>query len=447
MTVFPRLEGWLDERSDLPGQLRRFLGKPLPSNIGWIHTLGSLLLVYLLFQTVTGILLALYYSPAPEHAHASVRFIRNELTFGTLVHQLHHHGASFIMATAVLHLTRSFVLGAYKKPRELLWMSGVALLVLLTGFAFTGYLLPYDQNGYWASVVGLNLMADAPLVGPAARQLLTGGYEELGAVALSRFFLLHICVLPLALLALVGFHLRVLQKTGSAGPIGAPDPPGASRPFFPLQAFKDVVVAAAGAVALLLVALLVPVEDHGPASTNLGSFEPRPEWYFLPHFELLRRTPAGLQQFATFWLPAAGGAALFLLPWIDRGADRAPSRRKGVMLAGLAALLAAVMLGVLGARHGAADTQPPPGGGDLDPVARGRALFFGDMECSTCHVVDGEGVEFGPDLSRVASKVKDDFFAPFLRDPASFYPLTDMPAFDGTEQELQAILAYLRTLK
>ncbi|MFQ5845903.1 MAG: cytochrome b N-terminal domain-containing protein, partial [Planctomycetota bacterium] len=283
------LGDWLSSRGLGIERLRVFLDKRLPRNVAWLHTLGSLLLCYLLFQGVTGVLLSLYYTPAPGGAYASVRFIHDEVAFGAFLLKLHRYGAGFLMVTAFLHFARSYFLAAYKPPRELLWLTGLLLGTLLTLFAFTGQLLPYDQRGYWATVVGINIASSAPVVGGGVRDLLTGGYGEIGAASLSTFFILHVCVLPLAFAALAGAHLGVLQRVGPAPPTtGSPEP---TRSFYPAQMTRDVLVAAGGAVLLFVAAALIPQADTGPADAAGAGFTPRPEWYFLAHYEVMRVVP------------------------------------------------------------------------------------------------------------------------------------------------------------
>jgi len=169
---------WLQSRGASLRPVRAFLDKPVPRNVGWLHTLGSLLVVYLVFQTVTGILLGLYYTPSPEGAYQSVQHVREGLFLGGFLLRLHRWGAGFVLVTAFLHLARSYFLAAYKAPRELLWLTGLLLGVLLVLFAFTGQLLPYDQHGYWATVVGVRIAGSPPLVGGFVERLLTGGYGE-----------------------------------------------------------------------------------------------------------------------------------------------------------------------------------------------------------------------------------------------------------------------------
>ncbi len=252
-----RASAWLAPRWDGPKSLAALLSKPLPHNVSWLHTLGSLLLAYIAFQFLTGILLGFYYSPGPESAYASTRYVQEELFLGRFLHHLHRYGSGFVIVTAFLHLARSYFLAAYKTPRELLWVTGVLLFVLLTLLAFTGQLLPFDQRGYWATVVGIRIASGAHVVGNMIRDLLTGGYGDIGATTLSRFYILHVCVLPFALLGLIKVHLAMLQRIGSAGPVGVGRSASPTRPFYPVQAAKDVGVAAGGALALCLVAALV----------------------------------------------------------------------------------------------------------------------------------------------------------------------------------------------
>jgi ubiquinol-cytochrome c reductase cytochrome b subunit len=425
-------------------RLRSLAAKPLPRNVGWAHTLGSLLLFYLALQGITGILLALYYSPSLEHANASLAFVREELFLGLLVFNVHRYGADFVLVVAGLHLLRCFFGATYKAPRQALWCSGLVLLFLLFLFPLTGMLLPYDQKGYWATTVVLNMLADVPMVGDALKDLLTGG-AGIGGVTLSRFFILHVCVLPLALVALTGFHLRELQRTGSAGPVtGAAEP---YHPFYPGQAARDVLGAAAGVLVLGVVATLGAFEDTGPANPSGDSFVPHPEWYFLPLYGLLRVLPAGWQQLGSFYLPAALCGFGLLLPYLDRGPERRFARRKLLNLGAVALIGTAAVLGSSGAKGLSVQRAATvPAARTDDPVARGRSVFE-EMECQSCHLVDGMGEAYGPDLTHVARRVRDDYLEPFLRNPARLYPAAEMSPFDGSNEELQALLAYLRSLE
>lgn len=441
-----RLRAWIALRWDGLDKASTFLSKPLPRNVSWLHTLGSLLLVYIVFQTLTGILLGLYYSPSPESAYDSVRYVQEELFLGRFLHHLHRYGSGFVIVTAFLHLARSYFLAAYKSPRELLWVSGIVLFVLLTLFAFTGQLLPFDQRGYWATVVGIRIADSAPVLGDSIRDLLTGGYGDLGATTLSRFYILHICVLPIALLGLLAVHLGILQKTGSAGPVnGKPEP---VRPFYPGQAAKDVLVAAAGALALCLVAALVAAQETGPANPISGDYVPRPEWYFLSHYVILKYMPGDWIIIGTFVLPNAVLAVLLLLPFIDRKPERSLRRRKFATVCGVLFCASIIALTTIGIADAPETGQAESGEMALqDPVQRGREIFFRENNCKKCHTIVGEGGSQGPDLTHVARRLRPDYLPQWIRNPRNFKPDTEMPAFEGTEDQLNDVVQFLLTLK
>ena len=437
------IRDWLSSRWNGPREAAAFLNKPLPRNVGWLHTLGSLLLVYLTFQMLTGILLGFYYSPGIESAYDSVRYIREELLLGEFIANLHRYGSGFVLVTVFLHLLRSYMLGAYQKPRELLWISGLLAGILLTLFAFTGQLLPFDQRGYWATVVGIEIASGAPILGESVRNLLTGGYGDIGAVTLSRFYILHVCVLPLALVGLVGLHLGILQKTGSAGPAdgSSPDP---VRTFYPGQALKDVLAAAAGALALCVVSVWVTTHNTGPANPAATGFTPRPEWYFLAHYELLRLLPGGLQVVGTFLLPNLLVGLLMAAPFLDRSGDRHWRSRKGWVGGGVLVTLAIVVLTAQGIANEPDHVLADEGG--QDQITGPEMLD--EQRCMKCHMIDGleGGGDRGPNLTHVGSRLQQEYIRDWIRNPQRFKPQSEMPAFEGTESELDVLVAYLLTL-
>ncbi len=436
---------WVGPRWDGPQRIGAFLTKPLPRNISWLHTLGGLLLLYICFQTLTGILLGFYYSPGPESAYQSVRYIQDELFLGRFLHHLHRYGSAFIIVTAFLHLARSYFFAAYKAPRELLWITGVMLFILLTLLAFTGQLLPFDQRGYWATVVGIDIGSSAPGIGKYVGQILTGGYGDIGAATLSRFYILHVSLLPFALFGLIALHLGILQRTGSAGPAdGSPEP---VRPFFPSQALKDVIVAGGGALALCVVAALITSVDTGPANPASSDFVPRPEWYFLSHYQILKSLPGSLKIIGTFVVPNLLFGALFALPFIDRSRKRAIRQRPIVVTAGLIVGISIIGLTAWGVLTPPQDnSQADSIAIDLDPVEHGRLLFT-EMDCVQCHTIAGSGGTQGPDLSNVATRLRPDYLPLWIRNARSFKPDTEMPAFEGSEDELSALVEYLLTLQ
>jgi len=422
-----------------------FLNKPLPRNVGWLQTLGSLLAFYIVLQTVTGILLAFYYSNSTETAFQSISYIRGELRLGALLLALHRFGAGFIIVTAFLHFTRVYFSAAYRKPREFVWITGLLLGVLLTLFAFTGQLLPYDQHGYWATVVGIRIAASAPGLEAPLQDVLTGGFGSIGTTTLSRFYVLHIAVLPLVFFALMGLHFKLLQKAGSAGPLeGSPDP---KHSFYPSQLLKDLLVSTVGALALFLMAWFVPATEYGPASSQAGNFVPRPEWFFYAHYELLKLLPSNMQVLGTFVLPNVLLGLLLALPFLDRGQDRRfRARRLQVTLGALlvVGILVLTTKGFLEASAEASKREAQSQG--QEAIADGPTLFE-KKGCVKCHTIQGRGGDKGPDLSHVARRLKPGYFKPWIRRPQDLDPNTDMPSFEGSEEELGVLVHYLRTLK
>jgi quinol-cytochrome oxidoreductase complex cytochrome b subunit len=219
---------WLEERSGLVGGIKYFLFRKVPRDTSWFHTLGSATLTAFLVQAITGVVLAMYYKPDPDKAYQSIQFITNELTLGWLVRGMHRWGASVFIILMFFHMARVFLFGAYKYPRELNWIIGVLLLAMGMLEGFTGYLLPWDQTAYWATVVGINLNGTAPFLGPFLAQFLAGG-QEIGADALSKFYSLHMLVIPGAIFALIGLHLYLVIRLGVSSPPWSEDEAGRER--------------------------------------------------------------------------------------------------------------------------------------------------------------------------------------------------------------------------
>ena len=226
MVVYPL--DWLEERSGLVGGVKYFLFRKVPADTNWFHTLGSATLTAFIVQAVTGVILAMYYRPTPDEAYESIQYITNDLTLGWLVRGMHRWGASVFIILMFFHMARVFLFGAYKYPRELNWIVGVMLLVLGMLEGFTGYLLPWDQTAYWATVVGINLNGTGPFVGPFLAQFLRGG-AEIGADTLTRFYSLHMLLLPGAIAGLIGLHLYLVVRLGVSSPPWSHEAAGADR--------------------------------------------------------------------------------------------------------------------------------------------------------------------------------------------------------------------------
>jgi ubiquinol-cytochrome c reductase cytochrome b subunit/menaquinol-cytochrome c reductase cytochrome b subunit len=210
--------GWLDERSGASPFLRGFLFRKVPKGTNWFYTLGSATLFAFLSQAVTGVFLAMYYEPdAPGRAYASAQHITNDVFLGELVRGMHKWGSSVMIILIFLHMGRTFVFGAYKYPRELNWIIGVVLLVLTLMMGLTGYLLPFDQRSFWATVVAVNINASGPIVGPYLADFLRAG-AEFNATTISRFYSIHMLLVPGLIAALIGAHLYLVAKLGTTAP-------------------------------------------------------------------------------------------------------------------------------------------------------------------------------------------------------------------------------------
>jgi len=211
-----RLSEWFDERTGWRGNWGAVFLRKIPK-VNWAYTLGSATLFTMVIQFITGILLTLYYVPDPQQAYASVSYVTDELSFGWLIRGLHHWGASAMVLLAVLHMVRVIIYGAYKYPREVTWITGVLLLLVVFAFGFTGYLLPWDQRAFWATVVGAEIGAVPPVVGGAIKDVMLGG-PEISGLTLSRFYGAHIWVLPSVMILLVAIHLFLVVRNGISAP-------------------------------------------------------------------------------------------------------------------------------------------------------------------------------------------------------------------------------------
>ncbi|MGD9736634.1 MAG: cytochrome bc complex cytochrome b subunit [Solirubrobacterales bacterium] len=208
---------WLDQRLAASGFLTGMLFRKVPKGTNWFYTLGSATLFAFIVQAVTGVFLAMFYTPSATQAYASISHINNEVPLGQFVHGMHKWGASVMVILVFLHMGRTFFFGAYKYPRELNWVIGVVLLILTMTMAFTGYLLPFDQRSFWASIVGININGTGPIVGPYLSDFLRAG-PELGATTLARFYAIHMLLVPGAIIALIGAHLYLVVKLGTTAP-------------------------------------------------------------------------------------------------------------------------------------------------------------------------------------------------------------------------------------
>lgn len=320
---------WLDGRTGYRAGLRHLLDEPLPKGTGWAFTTGSVLLFLLAAQLLTGVAPAMYYVPAPQLAYDSVRFITDALTLGWLLRGLHYWGSTFVVMVAAIHMLRVFFYGSYKAPREVTWLIGVALFLLILAFSLSGYLLPWDQKAYWATIVTINIARSSPLIGEYIADVLRGG-SQLGALTLGRWYAAHVFMLPAILVVLVVAHIALMRRHGISGPLTPRDGPPTA--FFPWHAIKDTVVVGAVFAALVVFAASFPAHLDEIANPADSSYVPRPEWYFLSLFELLKYFPGPFEPLATLVLPGLAVGFLFALPFLDRGPSRNPFSRGRMLL-------------------------------------------------------------------------------------------------------------------
>jgi ubiquinol-cytochrome c reductase cytochrome b subunit len=462
----PGIFHWLNERLDLTRAKRELLDREVPDRLTWWHTLGSATLTVFLVQVITGTVLATYYSASPDHAYDSIQFVTNQVASGRLLRGIHHWGASAMVILIIAHMIRVFSVGAYKYPREVNWLLGVGLFIVVMGFSFTGYLLPWDQKAYWATAVGTNIAGTTPLIGGALVALLRGG-SELGTATLARFYAFHVLWLPLTLTAIVALHITVVVRQGIAArprdlETGAPkttrDPAypdyyhkaylASKRSgvrFWPDILGKDAIVSAATVLVLVLLALALGAPLEAPADPTDTSYIPRPEWYFLPIYQLLKLVPGSLEAVIAVGVPTVLLLVLVGLPFFDRGSTRNLLHRPAA-LAGLA-----ILLGGAGFLIGAAGRAPSAEAGVVltSTQRAGRALYQ-SQQCAGCHRVAGLGGEEGPDLTAVGVRHSAGWIHSFIEQPSRFHQQSRMPAYGPpalTHQEIEELAQYLSTLR
>jgi ubiquinol-cytochrome c reductase cytochrome b subunit len=463
--------GWLESRIGYTSIVKMMLEEPVPGGARWWYVFGSVLTFILTLQLLTGILLASFYSPSSTTAWASVAFIQDQLTMGWFVRGLHSMGASAMVVLTCIHLGQVLLFGAYKAPREMNWLVGVLMMGLVLAFGLTGYLLPWDQKGYWATQVATSIIGTTPLVGGALKKLLQGG-SLYGNYTLTHFYALHTYVLPGTIIGLLIAHLYLFRRHGVTPKwkVSREDLAKATQPFWPDQLVRDVI---ACAITFLVIVLLV-LRSHGaeleaPADPS-SSYVARPEWYFLPLFQILKYFEGPLEVIGTMVLPGLAGAVLIGLPFIDRSPTREPRRRLAVLFGAVVGFGGVVMLGVLATRGDQASPSfhrqrieaqekaetarrlalqgvTAEGGVSVfrnDPFSRARELW--EEKCAGCHSTSGTGGEKGPDLADYNSRA---WISGFLKEPdgklymgpAKFEK--GMKPFEGSPEELKAVAEFI----
>ncbi len=333
------------------GFLDKQIHKRLPPHTGWLHVFGSLAMLLFISQTLTGIMLLIYYRPTPDEAYKSIQFITGSVHFGWLYRQVHAWGASLMILALVFHMIRTFFMGSYKKPRELTWVTGVLLFLVTITFGFTGYLLPWNQIAFWATTVGTESANKVPVIGAWLQYFLRGGDSVTGET-LSRFFVVHVIILPWILAGLIGVHLFLMRACNLATmeDVDAEKkiPSEHGIPFFPVHVAKEGVVAVFLVAVLVTLSVVAPWEIGEPANALSTPAHIKPEWYFLPSYQLLKYFEGEYGAVIGIFACGVPFALLVFWPFLDRGKARHPKKRPIAVGLGLIGLLGALFLGYLG---------------------------------------------------------------------------------------------------
>jgi ubiquinol-cytochrome c reductase cytochrome b subunit len=495
-----RLWAWIDERTGADRILRGTLDEPIPGGARFAYVFGSALLFIFVSQIVTGICLALYYVPAPMVAHVSVAYIVKEVAAGSFLRSLHAYGSSAMVVVLLLHLLQTLLYGSYKGKREFLWMSGCALLLLVLGMAFTGYLLPWDQKAYFAGSVGTDIVGQVPLIGESLRRLLRGG-ATMGALTISRFYVLHVLIIPGLIFALIATHVALFRKAGAAGPanLDPVTPRAPAETFYPKQVLVDMAFVLIVMGVLGMLAHFLPVTLGPEANPTDTQYLPRPEWYFLPMFQWLKYWEGSHTVIGIVLIPAILIALLFLLPFMDRGLERRPWRRP-IPVGGVFIVLGGLLwLGMTSHLEDSRDPavaaqlaqqseqeraysqaafQPysalsPSGAAGTPPLdapvraktAEGTAApsrstvaangpakampgeaIYQAQGCAACHGVGGTGTSKGPDLTQLSQAMTPAALTNVLQHPTDRMHAGGMPPVQATGTDLSALVEYLQSL-
>lgn len=425
-----RLLAWLDDRLGVVEAFKASMAdKRPPRGIGWLRTLGFAALTVLLLQVLSGLAIAMHYVPSTSLAYDSVRALEQDVPGGRFARALHHFGASAFVIAVALHLLRVYFTGAYKAPREFTWLSGVGLFVIVLAFGFTGYLLPWDQKAYFATKVGTQIAGKAPFVGEQVRQILNGG-DEVGAPTLTRFYVVHVVLLPLALFGLLGLHMYLIQRHGVTPPgkrVGDLGEPGA--PYYPHHTAKEAVVGALVALALFWLAANHSAPLEAVAEPSDTGYDPRPDWYFAGLFQLLKLFKGPLEPLGSFWLPNALLAGLALLPFVDRNPERHWRKRPVVTAIGVFVVLTAVVVTWIGATDEPKNDKQLTYPLGLTEIEKEGYRLVRRLKCTECHRCGdvGKTEHDAPDLDAIDQP--PDAVADIMADPKGTIDSDDMPDF------------------
>jgi ubiquinol-cytochrome c reductase cytochrome b subunit len=424
---------WFDARLGLRESLVPLMKHPVPKQLagtaGWWYIFGSASLTLFIVQIVTGIGLSLVFVPSADRAYQSLLYLNYDHPLGWFMRSLHYYAGTGMIVMVLVHMTQVFLHGAYKYPRELTWVTGALMFLCTLGMFFSGQILRWDPDAYWGLAVGASMAGRVPALGPQVVHLLLGG-PVIGGGALSRFFALHVFIIPGALLSLIAVHLWLVVKRG----VSVPPVPGQivdpktydaeyekvlddGVPFLGEAMLKDALFSALAVIVVVIVAAVVgPKGPSGPPDPTLSGANPRPEWPFLWLFGLLSLSPAGAETFIMLVFPVLLIVALLIVPFVSNRGERAPTRRPVALLA---VVVIYTVLGTLTYQGATAPWSPQMTAWSGDPVpqdlVRGSSprqlmgsVVFQNKNCRNCHALDGIGGQRGPDLTFVGTRLTRD---------------------------------------
>ena len=428
MGILKRAWEAFDDRTGLGPITKQIMTHPVPPTpgwTGWLYVFGAATLASFIVAVVSGIPLASQYVSSTDGAYASLQWITHGAILGNQIRGIHFFSSNMMLILIGVHVLRVFLTGAFKYPRELNWLSGVVLLLLTLGIVFTGQILRWDQNGVWTILIIAAQAARFPIIGNWLAYLLVGG-NSINGTTLSRFFALHVFVLPGLLFAIIGFHLFLVIKIGiSENPklSHAVDPKTYRQwyedmihrvgvPYFPDGMWREVVFATGVIVAVLALTLTIGAPELvGPPDTSNVIAEPRPDWYFLWYFAALALLPKDAEDTVMILGPAIFFLVLFALPFFANKGERNPLRRPWAIFI---AIMCVIMIGAMTVSGDLAGWSPrfnatvlPPnliGAPSNSQIATGAQLWH-SQSCEYCHMIDGHGGIRGPDLTEVGSRL------------------------------------------
>ena len=465
MNAWRRAKAWFLDRSGAQEAIAPMMTHRVPRSAKWWYVFGSASLMFFSIQVVTGIILATLYVPSAAEAWESLRWIDSQVPLGWAIRAIHGWSSNAMCLMVLVHMAQVFLHAAYKFPRELTWMVGVLLLLVTLALAFTGQVMRWDQDAYWGVGIGAAIVDRVPVVGNFLRGVLLGG-ETIAGATLSRFFALHVFILPGTIIFLIGLHLMLILRHGiSEMPRpGQPVKPATyveeyearvqrdGVPFWPDAAQRDMVFCGLVLIAVMALAFVMgPFGPGGKPDPTIINANPRPDFFFLWIFAALALLPPGMETFLLLTTPVVGVVVLLAIPLIAPAGERAPSRRPfavACLVLAVTSLGTLTWLGVASAwspRMDAWTAAPVPVSmvRQRTPLELQGALVLQYAQCRNCHSLGGEGGERGPALDDVASRLSWDQLVRQVQQGGG-----NIPAYGKTlsSAETQAVVAFLATL-